>query len=176
MYSVSVIPTAAVPRVGKNQVITPPPAAPPLLAPVTCYPSIRMARVSVRTRLDPAMPVAAVGDVMLPLQLLRQLHVVVSVFLCQIFTELRHSAGRSQDTGVVMVGAHIIAPTARGMACPPFLPSPLGSCTRPLPAVAVHRRLYHGDFVDAEPVGVSSSSCPDISSSSLSVQRLFVVL
>ena len=97
MYSVSVIPTAAVPRVGKNQVITPPPAAPPLLAPVTCYPSIRMARVSVRTRLDPAMPVAAVGDVMLPLQLLRQLHVVVSVFLCQIFTELRHSAGRSQN-------------------------------------------------------------------------------
>ena len=115
MYSVSVIPTATVPRVGKNQVITPPPAAPPLLAPVTYCPSISMTRVS-----------------------------------------------------VVMVGAHIIAPTAR---CPSFLSSPLESCTRPLPAVAVSRRWYHGDFVDAEPVGVSSSSGPDISSSSLLVQH-----
>ena len=97
MNSVSVIPTATVSRVGKNQVITPPPAAPPLLAPVTCCPSISMARVSVRTHLDPAMPVAAVGDTMLPLQLLRQLYDDISVFRCQIFTELRHSAGRSQD-------------------------------------------------------------------------------
>ena len=98
MYSVSVIPTATVARVGKNQVITPPPAAPPLLAPVTCCPSISMARVSVRTHLDPAMPVAAVGDAMRSrVRLLRQLHDDISVFLCQIFTELRHSAGRSQD-------------------------------------------------------------------------------
>ena len=42
-----------------------------------------------------------------------------------------------------MVGAHIIAPTAR---CPSFLSSPLESCTRPLPAVAVYRRWYHGGF------------------------------
>ena len=97
MYSVSVIPTATVPRVGKNQVITPPPAVPPLLAPVTYCPSISMTRVNVHTHVNPAMPVAAVGDSMLPLQRLRQLHDDISVFLCQIFTELRHSAGRSQD-------------------------------------------------------------------------------
>ena len=97
MYSVSVIPTATVLRVGKNQVITPPPAAPPLLAPVTSCPSISMTRVSVRNHVDPAMPVAAVGNAMLPLQLLRQFHDDISVFLCQIFTGLRHSAGRSQD-------------------------------------------------------------------------------
>ena len=165
MYSASVVPTLAVPPVCENQVIEPLPPALPLLAPVAYCPRISVARVSVRTHVDPAIPVPAVVGVgvMLLLQLL-------------IVHRLRYDVATVpvdlKICGRVMVGAHIITPTARVMDFHAFFAPRLWSCTPPLSTLTVHRYWYNGGCVDVEPVDVSSYSCLYISSSSLTVQRL----
>ena len=100
MYSAFVVPTLTVPPFCENQVIAPPPPALPLLAPVAYCPRISVTRVSVRTHVDPAIPVPAVFDagVMLLLQLLivHRLRYETPVFLDEGLTECRDGAGRPQ--------------------------------------------------------------------------------
>ena len=100
MYSASVVPTLTVPPVFENQVIASPPAL-PLLAPVAYCPRINMARVSVPTHVEPAVPVPAVVDVgvmlLLPLLIVHRLRYETPVFLDERSTECRDGAGRSHD-------------------------------------------------------------------------------
>ena len=101
MYSASVVPTLTVLPVCENQVIVPPPPALLLLAPVAYCPRISVARVSVHTHVEPAIPVLTVVDVgvMLLLQLLivHRLRYETQVFLDEGSTQCRDGAGTSQD-------------------------------------------------------------------------------
>ena len=178
MYSTSVIPIATIPPFSGRHLQHHLSPILPLSAPVACCPSICAARFRVRTYLDLAMPISAVGNagVMIPLQLLHHLYYDFIMFLNEIFTELRKCAVISQNIWPCSGRSSHDRPHRSRYRISVFFPRPLWSCARPRSAVAVHRRWYHGGFADAEAIGGSSSSCPDISSSSLSVQRLLAAL
>ena len=178
MYSTSVITPANIPRFGKNQFIAPPPpSAPPLSSTTSLQHRLswhRSPTVRVRTYLDLAMLISAVGNVgvTIPLQLLHPLYYDLLMFLDEVFTELRNCADISQDIWPCRGRSSHDRPHRSRYRIFVFFPRPLWSRARPCSTVAVHRRWYHGGFVDTEAFRGSSCSCLDISSSSLPVQRL----
>ena len=150
------------------------------MAPVAYCPRVSVTRVSVRTHVDSTMPVTAVGDagvmLLLHVLMLHRLLYGLPVFVDEVLTESPTVSVNLKISGVVVVGAYMITPIARGRGFPAFFLPSLWYCAPPLSALAVHGRWdNYGGCNYADPVGDSSSSCPYISSSSLPIQLLLTV-
>ena len=177
MYFASVIPTATVPRFCESQLIAPPSPAQRSLVPIVYCPHISVARVCVRTYVHPAMPVPALGDAgsscsYYHYECCKFFTMALQFFLTRFQQNVTIVRVVLKISSVVMVGPYMTTLTARGMGFLVFFTPPLLSCSRPLLALSVYRRWYHGGCIHAAPIGGSSFASPCTRSSSQTAQRL----